>query len=104
VKRTRKNYGILGRKRTPKTTINEIPDEEESTNIFHIIKGPLTYNLGNLATGEFTEGHPTVTKRKDLWIRAKHQYLNTWRMALIILNQETQTKHYKKSSIWYNTG
>jgi Retroviral aspartyl protease len=71
VEKARKNHGILSRKRTPKTTIEEIPDEEESTNIFCIIEGPLTFNLGNLTTGEFTEGHPAMSEREDLWIKAK---------------------------------
>jgi hypothetical protein len=42
------------------------------TKIFPIIEGPLTYDLGDPTTGEFTEeGHPTTTEREDLWIKAK---------------------------------
>jgi hypothetical protein len=72
VEKTRKNHGILSRKRIPKPTIEEIPDEEEPTNIFHVIEGPMTYDLGNPTTGEFTEeGHPAIAEKENLWIKAK---------------------------------
>jgi hypothetical protein len=72
VEKTRKNHRILSRKRIPKPTIEEIPDEEEPINIFCIIEGPVTYDLGNLTTGEFTEeGHPAIAEKEDLWIKAK---------------------------------